>query len=341
MNLIPSIIQHDAQEIKGQYANQMFFKRDAAAASSSKEEEEELLVEGTDTTDNNNDGDIDSAASESEESLSDNESEDSESELDSEDNHENKENNKEVTTEAPKDSVIHKEAVKAPPQAAQDENKSDNDVNAKEGVGTEETNKSDDDDDDEEQEESEITTQQTDMEKEEKRKQAIANQAALEAKAIAEATASADASYTPSASVMSNASPYPLLKSVDGTSLTNKHNQTPGIFMARNVPIPLRGKLNIPIHVTSGGSIVEYTVQSQDYDIGFGVIAEREEGVTVVTVSEQHCILLWYDDALYDFIYCIVNAFFHILYFTFYIYIIYSLTSSSSSSYSTILYYTW
>ena len=106
----------------------------------------------------------------------------------------------------------------------------------------------------------------------------------MEEKAIAEATATADASYTPSASLLSNASPYPLLQSVDGVSL-QKHSKKPGIFTARGVPIPLRGKLNIPIHVTNGGSVVEYTVKSEDYDIGFGITAEREEGVTVVSVS--------------------------------------------------------
>ncbi len=53
------------------------------------------------------------------------------------------------------------------------------------------------------------------------------------------------------------------------------------------MPVPLRGKLNVPIHVTIGGSVVEYSVESEDYDIGFGVVAEREEGVTVVSVSKK------------------------------------------------------
>ena len=106
----------------------------------------------------------------------------------------------------------------------------------------------------------------------------------LEAKAIAEATASANANYTPPTSLLNSSSPYPLIRSVDGMSL-KKYNPTPSIFTARGVPVPLRGKLNVPVHVTLGGSIVEYTIESKDYDIGIGIIAERDEGETVVTVS--------------------------------------------------------
>mmetsp|Transcript_19781 Transcript_19781/g.29609 ORF Transcript_19781/g.29609 Transcript_19781/m.29609 type:complete len:499 (+) Transcript_19781:95-1591(+) len=110
--------------------------------------------------------------------------------------------------------------------------------------------------------------------------------AEAEAKAIAEATASADKSYVPPTSLLNSPSPYPLIRSVDGMSL-KKYNPAPSVFTARSVPVPLRGKLNVPIHVTIGGSVVEYTVESEDYDVGFGVVAEREEGVTVVTPIDR------------------------------------------------------
>lgn len=106
----------------------------------------------------------------------------------------------------------------------------------------------------------------------------------LEAKAIAEATASANANYTPPTSLLNSSSPYPLIRSVDGMSL-KKYNPTPSIFTARGVPVPLRGKLNVPVHVTLGGSIVEYTIESKEFDIGIGIVAQRDEGETVVTVS--------------------------------------------------------
>lgn len=102
-----------------------------------------------------------------------------------------------------------------------------------------------------------------------------------ELKAIAEATASADANYVPSQTLLSSNSPYPLMRSVDGLSL-KRFNPNPSKFSAKDVIIPLRGKLNVPVHVTTSGSIVDYIIKSKDFDIGFGVTAEREEGITVV-----------------------------------------------------------
>ena len=264
MNLIPSIIQHDAAELKNQYSNQMFFKKTTPEDEPPKEEvENESTVPET---------------MEEKEPL--------------------------VVEE-------EKEEEEAPPQSAASEEGADTEVSdpleeraeveeeeSEEGEVEEESEEETDEEEEEEEEvaepekeakqpvdeeTSEEASEEDDGEDEEEELDA----AALEAKAIAEATATADASYTPSASVMSNASPEPLLKSVDGISLS-KLNTNPGIFMARAVPIPLRGKLNIPIHVTMGGSIVEYSVEAQDYDIAFGVVAEREEGVTVVTVSEAY-----------------------------------------------------
>lgn len=107
-----------------------------------------------------------------------------------------------------------------------------------------------------------------------------------DAKAVSKAIASADASYTPPSSLLNSPSPYPLIRSVDGMSLKN-YNPSPSIFTARSVPVPLRGKLDVPIHVTIAGSVVEYTVESEAFDIAFGVVAEREEGVTVVRPTER------------------------------------------------------
>ena len=143
------------------------------------------------------------------------------------------------------------------------------------GDGEEEENdddeEEDDDDDDDEDEEAAIAEEEA----------AIAEE---EARAIAQATKSADASYKPPASLLNSASPYPLIRSVDGMSL-KKYNSTPAVYLAKKLPIPLRGKINVPIPISIGGSVVEYTVECEDYDISFGVIAEREEGVTVVAVS--------------------------------------------------------
>jgi len=102
-----------------------------------------------------------------------------------------------------------------------------------------------------------------------------------EAKAIADATASANASYIPSNALLSNPSPSALIESVDGISIS-EYNQSPSLFTAHSVPIALRATLDVPIVITNGGSVVEYTVESEDYDINFGIKAEREEETTVV-----------------------------------------------------------
>lgn len=111
-------------------------------------------------------------------------------------------------------------------------------------------------------------------------------QALLEARAIDEATASADSSYVPSPSLLADTSPYPLLKQVDGPHLKN-YTGSPNVYQARDIPLAIRGKLEVPIYITSGGSVVEFSVESQGYDIAFGVVAERENKETVVKTLER------------------------------------------------------
>jgi len=105
--------------------------------------------------------------------------------------------------------------------------------------------------------------------------------AAREARAVSEATASADASYVPSPSLLSASSPLPLLRQVDGPDLRS-YNGAPNVYSARSIPIGASGKLDVPIYITSGGSVVEYNITSEYYDISFGVIAERDEKETIV-----------------------------------------------------------
>ncbi len=106
----------------------------------------------------------------------------------------------------------------------------------------------------------------------------------LEERAVSEATASADATFSPSPSALSSNSSEGLLSQVDGPSLL-EYQVVPNIYTARSVPVAIRGTLTVPIHVIAGGSVVEYTLECENNDIGFGITAEREEGVTVVTVS--------------------------------------------------------
>lgn len=112
----------------------------------------------------------------------------------------------------------------------------------------------------------------------------LARQVEMEERAIAEATASADASYVPTPSLLNASTPAPLLKQVDGPSVAG-YTGKESTYVAKKVPVPLRGKLDVPIHISAGGSVVSYEISTENYDIGFGINAEREEGVTVVTVS--------------------------------------------------------
>ena len=114
-----------------------------------------------------------------------------------------------------------------------------------------------------------------------------ASAAALEEKAIAQAMQSADSSYVPSPSLLATEDPEPLLTQVDGPALSTYEATKPSVYQAKAVPVALRAKFDVPIHITAGGSVVEYEISTDKYDIGFGVTAEREEGVTNVRESTR------------------------------------------------------
>lgn len=111
--------------------------------------------------------------------------------------------------------------------------------------------------------------------------------AELEARAIAQAMHSADAAYYPSPSLLASDDPKPLLLQVDGPSLAEFNSTIPSVYQAKAVPIALRARFDVPIHVVAGGSIVEYTISTDLYDIAFGVTAQREEGITNVKETDR------------------------------------------------------
>lgn len=107
-----------------------------------------------------------------------------------------------------------------------------------------------------------------------------------EARAIFEATTQSDLSYVPSPALLSNPSPLPLIRQVDGVDL-RVYNGSPSVYQAKNIPVARRGRLDLPIYVTSGGSMVEYVIESDGYDIAFGITAERDDKETVVKEVER------------------------------------------------------
>lgn len=106
----------------------------------------------------------------------------------------------------------------------------------------------------------------------------------LEAKAVAEAKASADASFRPSPSLLNAASAEALMSQVDGPALETYEGKE-SVYVGRSVPVAAGGKLEVPIQVTSPGSVVEYFIEVKTYDLAITITAERDEGVTVVKVS--------------------------------------------------------
>ena len=105
----------------------------------------------------------------------------------------------------------------------------------------------------------------------------------MEAKAVDRAKANADAAFRPSPSVLNAPSAAVLLQQVDGPSL-DTYEGTESVYHGRAVPLAAGSKLNIPINVSTPGSVVEYSVDLTYYDVDFSITAEREEGVTIVKV---------------------------------------------------------
>lgn len=94
-----------------------------------------------------------------------------------------------------------------------------------------------------------------------------ASAAALEEKAIAQAMQSADSSYVPSPSLLASEDPEPLLTQVDGPLLSTYEASKPSVYQAKAVPVALRSKFDVPIHITAGGSVVEFEIFTDKYDI--------------------------------------------------------------------------
>jgi hypothetical protein len=126
---------------------------------------------------------------------------------------------------------------------------------------------------------------------------------ALEAKAVAEATATADAAFQPSPSLLNASTASALLAQIDGPSLT-KYEGKESVYVGRSVPVAAGGELTVPIQVTTPGSVVEYAVENKQYDIGFSITAEREEGITIVKVRKG-----WMYGDIYMFMYSYSQSF--------------------------------
>merc|ERR1712238_475540 len=106
----------------------------------------------------------------------------------------------------------------------------------------------------------------------------------LEAKALAEAKASADKNFKPSPRFLNSSDAKALMGQVDGPSLATYENKE-SIYVGRAIPVSAGGKLDVPIHVTAPGSVVEYAVEIKAHDLNISISAVRDEGITLVKKS--------------------------------------------------------
>lgn len=103
----------------------------------------------------------------------------------------------------------------------------------------------------------------------------------MEAQAVDKAKAKSDSSFRPSTTVLNASTSAPLLAAVDGPSLKTYEGKE-SVYVGRSVPISAGGKLEIPIHVTTPGSVVEYSIELASLDVDVSIQAERDEGITIV-----------------------------------------------------------
>jgi hypothetical protein len=109
----------------------------------------------------------------------------------------------------------------------------------------------------------------------------------FEAKAIDKAKATADAAFKPSLSVLNATSAEPLLKLVDGPDVKT-YDAKESIYVGRSIPVQAGKTITVPIQVAVPGSVVDYTIELANHDIGLAIDAEREEGITIVKVCVSY-----------------------------------------------------
>jgi hypothetical protein len=150
-------------------------------------------------------------------------------------------------------------------------------------------NSNDNSDDDDEDYESEVDNNNSSSSNNNRRKQRMEE---MEARAVEKAKAHADAAFRPSPSILNANSAAVLLQQVDGPSLRT-YKTTDAVYVGRSVPVRAGSRWNVPIHVSTPGSVVEYAVELDQHDVEFGITAEREEGITVVRVRARYFLIFF------------------------------------------------
>lgn len=117
------------------------------------------------------------------------------------------------------------------------------------------------------------------------------NGKALEALAVDKAKATADAAFKPSAAVLNAKTADALLALVDGPHI-DTYDGKESVYVGRSIPLAAGKILVVPIQVSVPGSVVDYSIEVPNHDVGLSIEAERDEGITVVKVRRRMSVLL-------------------------------------------------
>lgn len=103
---------------------------------------------------------------------------------------------------------------------------------------------------------------------------------------VTQAQATADAAFRPPPSILNASDPQILMQAVDGPSLVDYEGKE-SVYVGRSVPVAAGAQLSIPMDVKTPGSVVEYSLQVHQMDIGLRIVAIREEGEAVVREADS------------------------------------------------------
>jgi hypothetical protein len=109
---------------------------------------------------------------------------------------------------------------------------------------------------------------------EEKRQQELAAQRA-QAQALEDKLSKADDAYEPSKAVLENTPK--LLQEVTGPTIPSDYRGKEAYFTGRNVVVYAGRTETVPIHVSTPGTMIEFTIDRKGYDFGLEIIAFMDQ----------------------------------------------------------------
>jgi hypothetical protein len=100
-------------------------------------------------------------------------------------------------------------------------------------------------------------------------------------KALLNAIRASDEGYKPPQAILDAPTIGPLLEQVDGPNLY-QYDETEKTYSGRAVKVMGESSVDIPIRISTPGSIVEYTIEKKSYDFNLGITAKLDQGGTAI-----------------------------------------------------------